>query len=99
MNMLAQLVGKLEAGGTLDTAALSAELGTSPELLEAMLEHLGRLGFIRPYTRPSEACGDCGFKANCGSGLDGGIRLWETVVRTGTPVPREAGEARRCADS
>ena len=99
MNMLAQLVGKLEAGGTLDTAALSAELGASPALLEAMLEHLGRLGLIRPYTRPSEACGDCGFKVSCGSRLDGGVRLWETVVRTGTPVPPEAGDARRCACS
>jgi hypothetical protein len=97
--MLAQLVDKLEAGGTVDTAALSAELGASPALLQAMLEHLERLGFIRPYARPSEACGDCGFKTSCGSGLDGGVRLWETVVRTGTRVPPEAGEARRCARS
>jgi len=97
MNMLAQLVDKLEAGGTVDTAALSAELGASPALLEAMLEHLGRLGFIRPYARPSEACGDCGFKGSCGSGLAGGVRLWETEVRTGSPVPPEAGEACRRA--
>ena len=48
MNMLAELVGKLEAGGTLDAAGLSAELEASPALLEAMLEHLGRLGLIRP---------------------------------------------------
>ena len=97
--MLAQLVDKLEAGGTVDTAALSAELGASPALLEAMLEHLGRLGFIRPYIRPAEACGDCGFKASCGSRFDGGVRLWETVVRTGSPVQPEAGEALRCARS
>ena len=99
MNMLAELVGKLEAGGTVDTAALSAELGASPALLEAMLAHLGRLGYIQSYARPSEGCGECGFKANCGSRLDGGVRLWETVVRTGTPVPPEPGEARGCTRS
>jgi hypothetical protein len=83
MNMLAQLVGKLEAGGTLDTASLSAELGASPALLEAMLEHLGRLGLIRPYAKSSEACGECGFKASCGGRLDGGVRLWQATSEHG----------------
>ena len=89
--MLAQLVGKLEAGGSLDTAALSRELGVSPALLEAMLEHLGRLGLIRPYTRSSEACGECGFKASCGSKLDGGVRLWQ--ARRETQSQRMAEDA------
>jgi hypothetical protein len=99
MNMLAELVGKLEAGGTLDTAGLSAELGASPALLEAMLEHLGRLGLIRPYATSSQACGECGFKASCGGGLDAGVRLWHTVVETGSPRPEEAGAAGPCACS
>ena len=93
MNMLAELVGKLEAGGTLDAAGLSAELEASPALLEAMLEHLGRLGLIRPYATSSEACGECGFKASCGGRQNGGVRLWHTVVEAGSPRPQEAGEA------
>ena len=99
MNMLAQLVGKLEAGGTLDTAALSAELGASPALLEAMLEHLGRLGLIRPYVHSNDACGECSLGAWCGSRLDRGVRLWHSVVERSSPRPPEAGEAGRCACS
>ncbi len=76
MNMLAQLIRRIDGGGTLDTASLSAELGVSPALLEAMLEHLQRLGLVRPYVQSNQACSGCALNGNCGAEPDAGIRLW-----------------------
>ncbi len=76
MNMLAQLIQRIDGGGTLDTTSLSVELGVSPALLEAMLEHLQRLGFVRPYVHSNQACSECGLSGNCGAKADAAIRLW-----------------------
>ena len=40
--MLEQLLKEIRAGGTLETGKLAARLGTTPQLIEAMLEHLQR---------------------------------------------------------
>ena len=97
--MLSELVVRLEAGGTLDAAALSAGLGASPALLEAMLEHLGRLGLIQPFERSSDACSACGLKVSCGHSLEGGVRLWQSANAARTACAPEAAESGRGAGS
>ena len=49
MTMLEKLLQEIRAGGTLETRALADRLGASPQLIEAMLEHLQRSGLIQDY--------------------------------------------------
>lgn len=56
--MIEQLLHEIHSGGPLEVSALATRLDTTPAMVQAMLEHLQRLGYIQPY---SEACGDgCG---------------------------------------
>ncbi len=76
--MLSALLAELRSGGTFETRDLAARLGTTPALMEAMLEHLQRLGQVRTYKPCSDACRGCSLKEGCTS-VDraGGLRLWQ----------------------
>lgn len=74
--MLEKLVKEIRAGGTLETRVLAARLGTSPQLIEAMLEHLQRTGLIRPYVNCGEGCRGCGLREACNKQT--AIRLWQS---------------------
>ncbi len=71
--MLEQLLAEIRSGGTLEVGALSKKLGTTPQMVEVMLEHLQRSGYIRPYPAgergASQTCGDgcggCSLKTDC----------------------------------
>lgn len=63
--MLEQLLAEIRSGGTLEVSALSKKLGTTPQLLEVMLEHLQRSGYIRPYETCGDGCGGCSLKTDC----------------------------------
>jgi hypothetical protein len=63
--MLEQLLTEIRAGGTLEVGALSKKLGTTPQMVEVMLEHLQRSGYIRPYETCGDGCGGCSLKADC----------------------------------
>jgi hypothetical protein len=76
MNMLEQLVNEIQKGGSLETHALATRLGTTPQLVEAMLEHLQRLGLIRDYADCTSGCGGCGLRDACISQTT--LRLWQT---------------------
>jgi FeoC like transcriptional regulator len=76
MNMLEQLVNEIHKGGSLETHALAARLGTTPQLVEAMLEHLQRLGLIRDYAECDTGCDGCGLKDACTN--QGNVRLWQS---------------------
>ena len=76
--MLEQLVKEINAGGPLETGALAARLGTTPELIEAMLGHLQRTGLIQAYAACSDACLGCSLKENCGKLDRGAVRLWQS---------------------
>lgn len=77
--MLEQLLTEIHAGGTFETGALAARLGTTPELVEAMLEHLQRIGRVQPYQACDSACGGCNLKNTCQSArISNGVRLWQT---------------------
>ena len=76
--MLEKLLSEIRSGGTLETGSLAAQLGTTPELVEAMLEHLQRAGQLRAYQICSDACGGCSLKNACkGTHRTDGMLLWQ----------------------
>jgi len=76
--MLEQLVKEIRAGGTLETGDLAARLGTTPQLIEVMLEHLQRTGLIQAYVRCNDGCQGCSLQDACKKPAPGTIRLWQT---------------------
>ena len=73
--MLEELLKEIRAGGTLETRVLAKHLGATPELVEVMLEHLQRAGFIHPYVHCGEGCQGCSLRSACGS--QSVLRLWQ----------------------
>jgi Mn-dependent DtxR family transcriptional regulator len=76
--MLEQLVKEIRAGVTLETRALAARLGTSPQLIEAMLEHLQRGGLIQDYVNCGDGCQGCSIRDACNEQARSTIRLWQS---------------------
>ncbi len=79
--MLERLLHEIRAGGTLETNALASRLGTSPQLVEAMLEHLQRSGLIQDYVNCGEGCQGCGLRDACNTQTRSAIRLWQSKAR------------------
>lgn len=75
--MLEQLVNEIRSGGTLETNALAARFGTTPQLIEAMLEHLQRSGLIQAYASCSDGCLGCSLQDACQK-TPGTVRLWQS---------------------
>ena len=71
--MLKQLLVLLEAGGTWQITDLAAELGTSPELITVMLNHLEQTGKLDlPEWTCVKACTGCAAEKTCkASSADG----------------------------
>ncbi|MGZ9235106.1 MAG: FeoC-like transcriptional regulator [Anaerolineales bacterium] len=76
--MLEQLLKEIRAGGTLETGDLAIRLGTTPQLIEVMLEHLQRSGLIQAYVSCSDRCLGCSLQDSCNKGSSGMIRLWQS---------------------
>jgi Mn-dependent DtxR family transcriptional regulator len=76
--MLEQLVNEIRAGGTLETGDLAARLGTTPQLIEAMLEHLQRSGIIQAYIGCADSCQGCSLQDACKKQGQNSIRLWQS---------------------
>jgi hypothetical protein len=77
--MLEQLVKEIRAGGTLEIGELAARFGTTPQLIEIMLEHLQRSGLIQAYVSCSDGCLGCSLHDSCGKSDPGAVRLWQTT--------------------
>ena len=78
--MLEQLLNEIHIGGTLETNALAIRLGASPQMIQAMLEHLQRSGLIRPYSSCSDGCQGCNLQTACHVEQRAGqVRLWQSV--------------------
>ncbi len=76
--MLSALLAELRSGGTFETRDLATRLGTSPAMMEALLEHLQRLGQVRTYKPCSDACRGCSLKEACHTAdRTDGVRLWQ----------------------
>lgn len=63
--MLKQLLTEIASRNTIDTAGLAARLGTTPEMVDAMLEHLERNGALGKIQSCDGACQGCGLAAQC----------------------------------
>ena len=80
MTMLEKLLTEIRQGGTLDTRKLAVQLNTSPQMVEAMLEHLRQSGILRTYESCDDACGGCSLRQSCGSPKSGKpVQLWQYV--------------------
>jgi hypothetical protein len=71
-----------EDGGTFTPASLAARLKTSPSLVQAMLEDLGRRGYLSNYINESSqsACDSCGLKSACQVASCPQPQLWTVVA-------------------
>lgn len=75
--MLEKLLAEIRAGGALEVRALSKKLGASPQLVDAMLEHLQRVGYIYSYEACDQACNGCNLKEQCNpSQRNTALKLW-----------------------
>ena len=77
--MLEQLVKEIRAGGTLEIGELATRFGTTPQLIEVMLEHLQRSGLIQAYVNCGDGCLGCSLQDACGKSALGTVRLWQTT--------------------
>ena len=75
--MLEKLLHEIRAGGTLETATLAARLDTTPQLIEAMLEHLQRSGLIKDYVNCGDGCQGCNVRDACVKQTRSKVRLWQ----------------------
>jgi FeoC like transcriptional regulator len=77
--MLEQLLAEIRAGGTLETGALAVRLGTSPQMVQAILEHLQLSGHIQAFSNCGDGCQGCSLKSSCSpAGRAGTLRLWQS---------------------
>jgi hypothetical protein len=74
--MLEKLLGLVAEGGIHSLDELAGRLSVTPPLLEAMLEDLVRLGYLREAGEGCGAqCSGCSMGGCSGAGAEGG-RLW-----------------------
>jgi DNA-binding IclR family transcriptional regulator len=76
--MLEELLRQLGRGGIQSYRDLAGALSISEPLLEAMLENLARLGYLRPVDGCSGVCHGC---AGGGCSVHGHGRLWSLTER------------------
>lgn len=84
--MLDQLVELLRAGGTHRVTDLARALETTPELIEAMLETLTRMGYVRrlAVSCVGASCGACPVAGLCTA--EGSGRVWALTEKGATPT-------------
>lgn len=76
--MLEKLMALIREGGTLETGKLAAKLGTSPAMVEAMLEHLRQMGYIQAYETCGDGCSGCSLSTMCKKDAQTGqVQLWQ----------------------
>ena len=85
--MLEKLLQEIQSGGTFETGTLAARLGTTPELVKAMLEHLQRSGYIQPHETCNDGCAQCSLNNECLTSKGGErVRLWRVNVKRETEM-------------
>ena len=73
--MLNQLLDLLRHGGTHTVRDIARDLKTTSDMVEAMLETLGRMGYLRQLGESCGAhCGACPIGGHCTS--EGSGRVW-----------------------
>lgn len=75
--MLERLVNEIRTSGVTAPATLAARLNVSPALVQAMLEHLARLGQLKEMTGCDQgACRACATASTCHPHTRGEPRAW-----------------------
>ncbi len=79
--MLGQLLKILQQGGTRRVTDLAQDLGTTPELIEMMLEDLVRMGYLKRVGGecPETSCKACPLAGLCAAGSSG--QLWSLTEK------------------
>lgn len=73
--MLERLLELLRSGGTSRVADMADKLRTTPEMVEAMLDQLTQMGYLRVIeSECTSSCGSCSLAELCTSGKSG--RVW-----------------------
>lgn len=86
--MLTRLLNLLREGGTRCLSDLARELGTTPELIETMLEDLGRMGYVKRVDgHCSQACSSCPMSDLCAAGAPSHKRGGQVWVLTEEQEP------------
>jgi predicted ArsR family transcriptional regulator len=81
--LLEQLLALVRRSGVRSIGQVAEELGTSPALVETMLEDLARRGYLRPVeTQCARACAGCAQACSCAVTAAG--RVWQ-VEPSGGP--------------
>jgi hypothetical protein len=76
--MLEKLMAEIRAGGTIEASTLAARLNTSPQMVEAMLEHLRHAGVLRAYEYCGDGCQGCDLTHSCDPGKkQAGVKIWQ----------------------
>lgn len=76
--MLNRLLELLQTGDTHRVSDLARRLGTTPQLVEMMLEELQRMGRLKPVgERCVEECKACPLAGACAAGMRGRAWTWE----------------------
>lgn len=75
--MLEKLLELISQNGTVQPATLARQLDVSPALVEQMIEHLERVGYLKVVEGCAEShCTGCSVVEACGTSK---IRFWERV--------------------
>jgi len=81
--MLEKLLSLIRDHGVISPNALSSYLGTSPQLVEMMLDDLQQRGYLDSITEPevcaSGACQGCAVSGSCGTRP----RVWQLRQKQG----------------
>jgi hypothetical protein len=86
--MLNQLLALLEIGGTWRVIDLAAALGTSPELVNAMLDYLTRSGKLElPEQSCAGACTTCALASTCKAGANNPLFIYASPKSKSAEAP------------
>jgi predicted ArsR family transcriptional regulator len=77
--MLERLLNLLRDPRTHSLVDLASALDTSPEMVQAMLKDLERMGYVRQVTGCAQNCSGCPMNSSCT--LAGPTRIWALVER------------------
>jgi len=77
--MLDKIVALLKQGGTVTIDQMARELGTSPEVVSGMIDHMTRQGWLRSMSASCDsACSACRFARDC-TRVDNNNRIWLAI--------------------
>jgi len=71
--MLEKLLREINDGGTLEVSELAVRLGTSTNMVTAMLEYLSRTNYIQPYKQCTDSCAGCSLIKECKQKSEGDV--------------------------